>query len=255
MTAPAYTAQELLVTTAAAELRDGESVFVGYGIPGLASHLAKRTHAPNLELVYESGIVDAGSDGPVPPGVEDPELLSGAGQVVSMIDVFGARLQGGTVDVGFLGGAQVDRRGNLNSTVVGEYHDPDARLPGSGGACDIACNAGRTVLIVPHELRRFPESVDFVTSPGYLDESGDRSALGLQGGGPAGIITDKAVLRFDDDGAAYVASLHPGVTRASVAESTDWNVRFADDLDRTPPPSNEELRLLREELDPDEIFQ
>lgn len=249
-----YADAELMVVTAAREIRDGESVMVGLGLPSVASNLAKRTHAPTIEQVYEAGIVGAAPQGAIPYGVSNPELVDGTAAAVPMIDVFGTLLQSGKLDVGFLGGAQVDEFGNINSTVIGEYDDPDVRLPGSGGACTIACNAGRTLIIMPHELRRFPEQVDFLTSPGYLDDSTTRSELGLQGGGPELIITDKAVFRFDDTGRAYVDSLHPGVSRADVQEVTGWELTFAENVSRTPTPTAEELRLIREDIDPDNVY-
>lgn len=250
----AYTNAELMVVTAAREIRDGESVMVGLGLPSVASNLAKRTHAPHIQQVYEAGIVGAEPRGTIPYGVAGPKLVDGATSAVPMIDVFGSLLQGGHLDVGFLGGAQVDRYGNINSTVIGDYDDPDVRLPGSGGACTIACNAGRTMIIMPHERRRFPDRVDFVTSPGYLDSDRSRADLGLQGGGPELLITDKAVFRFDEEGEAYVDSIHPGVDRDEIQAATGWDVTFAPAVDRTPTPEREELRLIREDIDPEGTY-
>jgi glutaconate CoA-transferase subunit B len=247
------TPRELMVAAAARELDDGERVLVGIGVPNLACVLAKRTGAPDLRMVYESGTV--GSDPASPPlSIGDPALVSGAVGVRPMLDGFNYDLQAGRIDVGFLGGAQVDKHGNINSTVIGDYEDPVVRLPGSGGACEIACNAGRTIVIAPHTERRFPESVDFVTSPGYVGGREGRRELGLDGG-PAAVITDKAVCRFDDAGDLYVDSLHPGVDRAAVRAATGWDVAFADDLGTTDPPTDRELRLLREELDPDGLYR
>lgn len=251
MTGPtAYTPAELMVVTAARQLQDGESVFVGLGLPSVAATLAKRTHAPELRMVYESGIVDAHPTGAVPYAIAAPELVRGATSTVPMIEVFDTYLQGRCLDVGFLGGAQVDRHGNINSTVIGAYEDPDVRLPGSGGACDIACNVPRTLIVMPHERRRFPAEVDFVTSPGYIDGREGRAAAGLPGG-PAAIITDKAILRFDDTGDAYLAALHPGVDEEAVQAATGWDLSVADDVSETAPPEPATLRLIREELDPD----
>lgn len=248
-----YTMAELMVATAASELRDGESVFVGLGLPSPASHLAKRTHAHGLQLVYEAGIVGSDPEDDIPRGISGPKLVTGAAQVMPMIRVFDTMLQGGKIDVGFLGGAQVDRFGNVNSTAIGDYDDPAARW-GSGGACTIACNAGRTLIVMPHEPRRFPAEVDFVTSPGYLGNGETRDDYGLQGGGPSAIITTKAIMRFDEAGEAYVSSLHPGVSRAEVREATGWDLRFGDDVGETPAPTAEAVRLLREEIDPDRNF-
>lgn len=250
-----YTSTELMVTAAAKELHDGETAFVGIGVPMLTCNLAKSTHAPNLELVYESGVVGAPiSTGGVPTSIADPKLASDSTGIYPMYEGFSRVLQGGRIDVGFLGGAQVDRWGNINSTVIGEYDDPEVRFPGSGGACEIACNAGRFMIITPHERRRFPETVDFVTSPGHVDGQGGRERHGLQGGGPSTVITDKAVMRFDDAGEMYVEKLHPGVTRAEVQEATGWELPFADDVGKTAEPTPEEVHLIRDVLDPDRIY-
>ncbi|WP_254761898.1 CoA-transferase subunit beta [Natrinema marinum] len=247
-----YTDTELMVTAAAEQLEDDDSVLVGIGVPNLACNLAKRNHAPNLEMIYESGTIGSNPSS-LPLSVGDPVLASGAVGVESMLNGFSYYLQGGRIDVGFLGGAQVDKYGNINSTVIGDYDDPAVRLPGSGGACEIASNAHRTIIISPLEQRRFPEEVDFVTSPGYLDAETDRADLGLRGG-PDAVITDKAIMGFDDDGEMIVERLHPGVTEADVRAATGWEIQFADDVERTRAPTDDELRLIREELDPDGVY-
>lgn len=247
-----YTETELMVTAASSRLRNDDSVLVGIGVPNLACNLAKRSHAPDLEMIYESGTVGSNPSS-LPLSIGDPVLASGATSVESMMDGFSYYLQGGRIDVGFLGGAQVDRYGNINSTVIGDYDDPTVRLPGSGGACEIASNAHRTIIVSPLQQRRFPESVDFVTSPGYLDGETDRAELGLRGG-PQSVITDKAILGFDDDGEMVVEKLHPGVSCEDVQSATGWEIAFADDLEETPPPTADELELIREELDPDGVY-
>ncbi|MDS0475224.1 CoA-transferase [Natrinema sp. 1APR25-10V2] len=247
-----YTDTELMVTAAAEQLEDDDSVLVGIGVPNLACNLAKRNHAPNLEMIYESGTIGSNPSS-LPLSVGDPVLASGAVGVESMFNGFSYYLQGGRIDVGFLGGAQVDKYGNINSTVIGDYDDPAVRLPGSGGACEIASNAHRTIIISPLEQRRFPEEVDFVTSPGYLDAETDRADLGLRGG-PDAVITDKAIMGFDDDGEMIVERLHPGVTEDDVQAATGWEIQFADDIERTREPTDDELRLIREELDPDGVY-
>jgi len=252
MTDVDYTKTEAMVVAAARELRDGDSVLVGVGIPNLACNLAKRTHAPELEMVYESGTIDS-NPSKLPLSIGDPVLASGALRVVPMFEGFTTYLQAGRIDVGFLGGAQIDRWGNINSTVIGDYDDPKVRLPGSGGACEIASNAGRTIIITPHEERRLPAEVDFVTSPGYVGGREGREERGLRGG-PAAIITDKAVLRFDENGEAYVDTLHPGVTEAEVRDATGWDVAFADEATETTPPTADEIALIREELDPNGVY-
>ena len=247
-----YTDTELMVTRAAQELRNDDTVFVGVGVPNLACNLAKRTGASDLQMIFESGTIDS-DPSKLPLSIADPVLATGAGSVVPMTQVFGNYLQAGHIDVGFIGGAQIDRRGNVNSTVIGDYDDPTVRLPGSGGACEIASNSHRTIIIAPHQKRRFPEEVDFVTSPGYVGGRERRRELGLRGG-PEAVITDKAVMRFDDDGEMYVDTVHPSVAPEDVQESTGWDLQFADDVGETTPPTEDEIRLIREELDPDGVY-
>lgn len=249
-----YTDTEIMVTTAAGALEDGQTVFVGIGAPMLACNLAKSMDAPNLELIYESGIIGAPvTRGGVPTSIADPKLVSNAVGIIPMFEGFSTYLQGGRIDVGFLGGAQIDRFGNINSTVIGDYDAPTVRLPGSGGACEIAVNAKRTIIIAPHERRRFPESVDFITSPGYVDGRAGREDLGLSGG-PSAVITDKAVMRFDEAGEMYVEKLHPGVTREAVLDATGWEIAFTEHVGETDPPTEEEIRFLRDVLDPERIY-
>ncbi|MCD2204045.1 CoA-transferase subunit beta [Halobacterium sp. KA-6] len=241
-----------MITRAAQELTDDDTVLVGVGVPNLACNLAKRTHAPGLEMMYESGTI--GSDpSSLPLSIGDPVLATGARSIVPMARGFGYYLQAGRIDVGFLGGAQIDRWGNINSTVIGDYDDPTVRLPGSGGACEIASNSHRTIIISPHTERRFPEAVDFVTSPGYVGGRDNRMELGLRGG-PDAVITDKAVMRFDDDGEMYVTEVHPTASRQRIQAATGWDLQFDDSVRETRPPTAEELRLIREELDPEKIY-
>lgn len=247
-----YTDTELMITRSAKELENGDTTLVGVGVPNLACNLAKRTHAPDIEMIYESGTIDS-NPSTLPLSIGDPVLATGARSIVPMIQGFGYYLQPGRIDVGFLGGAQIDRYGNLNTTVIGDYDDPKVRLPGSGGACEIASNTHRTIIIMPHSERRFPDEIDFVTSPGYVDGRSSREKLGLRGG-PEAVITDKAVIRFDDDGEMYVESLHPGVTRDTIQEATGWEMQFASDLAETEPPTETEINLIRNDLDPDGVY-
>jgi len=247
-----YTDTELMVTEAAHSLQDGDTVLVGIGVPNLACNLAKRTHAPDLEMVYESGTIGSEPES-LPLSIGDPGLASGAAAIESMMDGFSYYLQGGRIDTGFLGGAQIDRFGNINSTVIGDYEDPKVRLPGSGGACEIASNAHRTILISPHTQRRFPEEVDFVTSPGYLDGETGREDIGLRGG-PESVITNKAVMGFASDGEMVVECIHPSVEPEDVRAATSWDVRFAGELEETPVPTDEEIRIIREDLDPNGVY-
>lgn len=247
MTSPA-TKYECMVTAAARMLRDKEVVFVGIGIPNVAVNLARRFGCPHLVLIYESGAIGAQPDR-LPISIGDPALVTGALGVCSMPEVFQYYLQRGLIDVGFLGGAQIDRFGNLNTTVIGDYHAPKARLPGSGGACEIALLARRTFIVMPHKRRSFAERVDFVTSPGFLRGGQEREALGVPGGGPEAVITDLGVLEFAPDTREMVlVALHPGATLDEVRENTGWALRVASPLEQTEPPTAEELRVLRQEL-------
>ncbi len=238
-----------MVTAAARELRDGEVVFVGIGIPNVAVNLAKRSRCPHLVLIYESGAVGAEPQR-LPVSIGDPALVTGATAVCSMSEVFQYYLQRGWIDVGYLGGAQVDRFGNINTTVVGDYHRPKVRLPGSGGACEIGILAKKIVIVMQHKLRAFPERVDFVTTPGYLGGGREREELGIPGG-PQLVVTDLGILRFDSESREMVlVALHPGVTLEKVRENTGWPLKVASPLETTLLPTEEELRIIREDLTP-----
>ena len=243
---------EMMACRAARELADGEVVFVGIGLPNLACNLARRLHAPNLVLVYESGAVGAVPDR-LPVSIGDPSLVTNSLAVCSMAEMFFYYLEGGRIDVGFLQGAQIDRFGNLNTTVIGDYARPKVRLPGSGGACEIAIHAKKIVIVAPQSRRAFPERLDFTTSPGHLDGAGGRKRLELPGAGPTAVVTDLACYGFDK-GEMTLTSLHPGVTIEEVRANLGWEVRTAPILDTTAPPTAEELRLLREELDPQRLY-
>lgn len=251
-TDPGYTPSELMVSAAARELRDGEVVFVGIGLPNLACNLARRLHAPNLVLIYESGAVGAVPER-IPVSIGDPALVTNSIAVASMSEIFYNYLQGGKIDVGFLQGAQIDRWGNLNTTVIGDYAHPKVRLPGSGGACEIAINARRVLCIAAQSKKSFPAKIDFVTSPGHLTGSGERERLGMRGAGPQRVITDLAVYDFAG-GEMRVTSLHPGVTLDQVRENLGWEPKVAAEAATTPPPTAEELHLLRHDLDPKRLY-
>ena len=248
-----YNASELMIINAARLLRDGDVVFVGEGQPNLACNLARRTHAPNLLMIYEAGVIGA-RPARLPLSIGDPTLVSGASLVCSMYDVFTLYLQRGNVDVGFLGGAQIDRYGNINATVIGPYDHPKVRLPGSGGSQEIAAWANRCYIMTPHQKRRFPEKVDFVTSAGFLNGRGERQAAGLRGGGPQAVVTNLGILEPDDSGEMILTALHPGCTLEQAQENTGWPLKAAPQLRLTEPPTAEELRILRDELDPDRIY-
>ena len=236
LSAPAadYTLNELMCVLAAREIRDGDVVFVGIGLPNLACNLARATHAPSMTLIYESGAVGAQPDR-VPPSIGDPALVTGSLMVCSMADVFQSFLQNGKIQIGFLGGAQVDKRGNINTTVVGPYGSPKVRLPGSGGACEIATHAQRVLIVTKLDKRAFPEKVDFITSPG---------------GRVSRVITNMGILEPGPDGELELAFLHPGVTVAQVQENVGWTLRVRSPLPASPLPDAREIELLRTKLDP-----
>lgn len=233
-----------MVATAAREIHDGEVVFVGMRLPLIAFVVAKRTHAPNAIGLFENGVIRSTPAPELIYTMADPPNILGATQCLDMLGVM-SLLQSGRVHLGFLGAAEVDRFGNLNSTQV---HGAKGmvRLPGSGGACDIASLAQRFVVLLEHSKARLPERVSFLTSPGNGDGHGWRQQVGLPRGGPSAVITTKAVLRFSEDGEAYLASVHPGVELDDVVGNTGWNLRISETLAQTPSPSAEELKAIRE---------
>jgi len=254
MTEPTCSASELMIINAARMLRNGDAVFVGVGQPNLACNLAKRTHAPDLVMIYEAGVIGA-EPARLPLSIGDPTLVSGALSVVSMYDIFAFYLQRGNVDVGFLGGAQIDRFGNINATLIGnDYHHPKVRLPGSGGAQEIAAWANRCYIMTPHQKRRFPEKVDFVTSAGTMEGAGGRASAGIRGGGPVAVVTDLGILEPDENGELILAALHPGKTTAAALENTGWALRTASHLRTTDPVTEKELGILRDDLDPAGLY-
>ncbi len=248
-----FNPKELMVVNAARLLRDHDVVFVGVGIPNLACNLAMRTHAPNLQMIYEAGVIGA-QPSRLPLSIGDPSLVTGSLSVCSMFDVFTLYLQRGNVDVGFLGGAQIDRFGNINATVIGEYGNPKVRLPGSGGSMEIAAWANRCYIITPHQKRRFPERVDFHTSIGFLSGGDARQKTGVSGGGPEAVVTDLGILQPDSTGELVLSARHPGVTLEKIQENTGWPLKIAEDCSVTNPPGVDELQILREDLDPQGIY-
>ena len=248
-----FSFQELMVAAASRELKDHETVFVGIGIPQLGALLAQRTHAPHLTLIYESGVVGTQPQR-LPLSIGDPTLVSGTYGIFNFYETFSMLLQRGFIDVGFVGGAQVDKYGNINSTVIGDYDKPKVRLPGSGGGCEIAGLSKRIVIITPHEKRRMVAKVDFITSPGFLEGSNTRAQFNL-GGGPSAVITTMGVLRFDEQTKEMrLDSYHPGLSLEQVRQNTGWDLKASPNVKETEPPTAEEVRILREELDPQGIF-
>lgn len=240
-----FTPAEMMTVAAARRLRNGAVCFVGIGLPSAAANLARLTHAPETVLIYESGPIGA-RPAVLPLSIGDGELAQTAATVVSTPEIFRYWLQGGRIDVGFLGAAQVDRFGNLNTTVIGDYRRPTTRLPGAGGAPEIAASAREVLIMLKQAPRAFVERLDFVTSAGYLDGGDARERLGLPGQGPTAIITDLCIMEPDPSREFVVTHLHPGVTREQAARATGWPLRFAESVQDTPPPTETELSVLRE---------
>jgi glutaconate CoA-transferase, subunit B len=246
----AYTPSEMMIVASARQLAGERVCFVGIGPPNIACNLAKRTVSPDLELVYEAGVFGA-APLRLPLSIGDPSLVTGSVSVTSMFEIFAYYLQRGLIDVAFLGASQIDRHGNINTTVIGDYAKPKVRLPGSGGACEISINARKTFVIMPQSKRSFVNEVDFVTSPGHLAGTRPKEWLGA---GPSVVVTGLGVYRFSPEGRMYLASTHSGVTIDEVRDNTGWDLDVTDDLEETRVPSPEELRLVREELDPEGIY-
>jgi glutaconate CoA-transferase subunit B len=241
-----FTAAEMMTVAAARRLKDGAVCFVGIGLPSTAANLARLTHAPDVVLIYESGPIGAKPD-VLPLSIGDGNLAETADTVVSTPEIFRYWLQGGRIDVGFLGAAQIDRHANINTTVIGPYDRPKVRLPGAGGASEIADLAGEVLIILRHGPRAFVERLDFVTSAGFLDGGDARARAGLTGRGPTAVITDLCILEPDPASRELtVTSIHPGVSREQIVEATAWPVRFAAAAATTEPPDAEVLAVLRD---------
>ena len=242
------TAGEVQTIVAARRLRHTKTVFIGVGRPSTAALLARMVHNPELILVYESGTIGA-KPFHIPLSIGDGELAETADSIVSVPEMFNYWIGPGRVQVAFLGAAQVDRFGNLNSTVIGDYEHPRTRLPGAGGAPEIAACCQEVVVIAPHTSRTFVDRLDFRTTVGYGDVPGDRQRLGFRGRGPTAVVTDLGVLEPDGDtGELTLTHIHPGVEVEQVRAATGWDLRVEDDLEPTPPPTDEELSALRELL-------
>jgi len=241
----AWTSDEMMTVAAARELTDGSVCFVGIGLPSTAANLARAAHAPGVVLIYESGCIGA-KPARLPPSIGDGILSETADAVVGVPEIFAYWLQGGRVDVGFLGAAQVDRYGNINTTVVGEYAQPKVRLPGAGGAPEIATSCSKVIITLRHSSRAMVEKLDFITSVGHGDGHDYRQRMGLPGTGPQAIITDLGVLRCDPESSEFIlVSVHPGVDVAEVAAATGWTLRQAPRVEVTQAPTDEELSALR----------
>jgi len=249
-----FSSSEIMVTRAAKELKNREVIFVGIGLPNLACNLARKLQAPELTLIYESGAVGAVPTR-LPISIGDPCLVTDSISVCSMVEVFYYYLQGGLIDVGFLGGAQVDRFGNINSTVIGDYEHPKVRLPGSGGACDISIHAKKIILILKQNKKTFPENIDFITSPGFINSENPRKKYGIPGYGPILVITDLGVYTFTKDTHEMILTeMHPGVSLEIIRENLSWDINVSDSFKITDSPTESELKIIREDLDPDKIY-
>jgi glutaconate CoA-transferase, subunit B len=248
-----HTAPEMLAILAARQLKDGQVVFAGVGIPLLAATLAQRLHCPGLTILFEGGVIGAFVEpGKLPPSTNDQRCTKRANMVLGSADVL-LLLQRGYVDVGFMGGAQIDRYGNLNSSFIGDPDRPKVRLPGTGGGNDIS-SLTNMIVAMKHEKRRFVEKVDFITSPGFIRGGCSRAESGLPQGGMFRVVTDLAVFSFDDVSRRMkVLALNPGITREQVQDNTGFELMFDDALHITEPPTEYELTVLRM-LDPDRLF-
>jgi len=241
-----YTPQEMMTVAAARALCNDDVCFVGIGLPSAACNLARLTHAPRIHLIYESGTLQTRPD-VLPLSIGDGELCETALTTVPVPEIFRYWLQGGRITVGFLGGAQVDRFGNLNSTVIGDYARPKVRLPGSGGATEIATQCGQIFIVMKQGRRSFVRELDFLTSLGHGRTGRERRELGIRTKGPTLLVTDLCIIRPDaETNEMVVTSRHPGVAREEIAENTGWDVRFAGTVEETAPPSADELEVLRD---------
>ena len=241
-----WTASEVMTVGAARALRDRATVFVGIGIPSTAANLARLTHAPNVVLIYESGTIGA-KPSHLPLSIGDGILAESADAVAPVPEIFSYWLQGGRIEVGFLGAAEIDRFANINTTVIGDYARPAVRLPGAGGAPEIAASCGEVIVVVPHSRRAFVERVGFVTSLGYGTGPGDRAAAGARGGGPVLVVTDLGLLAPDPVSRELtLVAVHPNVSVEQVRAATGWDLRVAAGVTRTDPPTTQELTVLRQ---------
>jgi glutaconate CoA-transferase, subunit B len=240
-----YATDEMMTVEAARQLRDGDVCFVGIGLPSAAANLARLTHAPDLVLIYESGTIGTRPE-VLPLSIGDGELADTSLTVVSVPEIFRYWLQGGRVDVGFLGAAQIDRFANINTTVIGDYLRPKVRLPGAGGAPEIAAQAGQVFIVLRQSPQTFVGKLDFITSVGFLDGGNARERLGLPGRGPTKVITDLGVMTPDPDSRELtLTQLHPGVALDQARVQTGWPLKVADRLETSAPPSAQELATLR----------
>lgn len=241
-----YTSDEMMVVEASRALKNEDVCFVGIGLPSTAANLARLLHAPEIKLIYESGTIETRPT-VLPLSIGDGELAETARAVVSVPEIFSYWLQGGRVTIGFLGAAQVDKFGNINTTVIGDYHKPKVRLPGAGGAPEIAACAGETFIMLKQSPRSFVDKVDFISSPGHLDGGDARAKLGLSGKGPTRVLTDYGVMEpHPETRELELAAIYPGVDAAAAVAATGWPLRVRKTLEQRQPPTAEELAALRD---------
>ena len=249
-----YSRSEMMIAASARHLFGVTNCFVGVGLPNIVCNLAQRTVAPQLQLVYESGAYGARPER-LPLSIGDPTLVTGATAITSMFELFAYYLQAGLIDVAFLGGAQIDRFGNLNTTVIGDYAHPKVRLPGSGGACEIAIHARRILVIMRQAQRSFVEELDFRTSPGHSGDPAHDARRGWFGSGPTAVVTDLGTYGFaESTGEMTLETLHPGVSLDDLRANMGWEPAISEHLGETEPPTAEELLLIRDELDPAGVY-
>jgi glutaconate CoA-transferase subunit B len=248
-----FTLQEMMAVAAAREIKDEEKVIIGTGLPLLGAFLAQKTHAPNMVAIYESGAIDC-KPLVTPFSVADSVLVPGSAMQGGLMEGLGI-VHAGELDLGFLGGAQIDKYGNLNTHVIGDYRKPKVRFAGSGGSNDIGAGCKRTIIMMLHQKQRFAEKIDFVTTPGYFGGGKERDSYGFYGSGPSAVISTLGILRFDPETKEmFLASYHPGVTVAQIKENTGWDLKVASDVHETERPAPELIRILREECDPTGVF-
>ena len=248
-----FSTLEIMAVCGAKAIKNGENVFVGTGLPMIAAMLAKRTHAPKAKIIYEAGFIDSNAKD-LSLSIADSRLGYKAAAAIGLIETLGILLQGGRVDVGFVGAAQIDEYGNINTTYIGDYENPIVRLPGSGGGNDIVSSAKRIVIIMTHQKRKFVKKLDYMTSPGHLDGPGARKREGLLGGGPSLVITNLCQMDFDEKTKRLrLKTVHPGVTVEQVLENTGLDLIVPEHVPETELPTYEELEILRA-IDPKGIY-
>jgi glutaconate CoA-transferase subunit B len=248
-----FTTLELMAVCGSKQIRNGEVVFIGTGLPLIAAMLAKKTHAPTAKIVYEAGFIDSNAID-IALSIADSRLGYRASGAIGLIETLGLMLQGGHVDVGFVGAAQIDEYGNINTTYIGSFEKPTVRLPGSGGGNDIISSAKRIVVIMTQEKRKMVKKLDYLTSPGFLDGPGAREKAGLLGGGPSLVVTNLCQMDFDPETKRIrLATVHPGVTVEQVVENSGFDLIIPKNVPATEPPTCDELDLLRA-IDPNGIY-